>query len=69
MLSGERDKKITDLLLLDVTPLTLGIEIVGGMMASIIPRNTVVPTQKKQEYTTSHDNRKSPSSVRASFGF
>ncbi|KAL3932285.1 MAG: hypothetical protein SGPRY_000764, partial [Prymnesium sp.] len=57
VLSGERDKKITDLLLLDVTPLTLGIEIVGGMMASIIPRNTVIPTQKTQEYTTSHDNQ------------
>jgi len=57
VLSGEKDKKIQDLLLLDVTPLTLGIETTGGVMAPIIPRNTVVPTSKTKRYTTSEDNQ------------
>jgi len=57
VLSGERDKKIQDLLLLDVTPLTLGIETTGGKMAPIIPRNTVIPTTKTKRYTTSEDNQ------------
>ena len=45
------------MLLLDVTPLTLGIETTGGVMAAIIPRNTVIPTSKTQRYTTSEDNQ------------
>ena len=57
VLSGERDKKITDLLLLDVTPLTLGIETVGGVLAPIIPRNSVIPTSKSKVYTTSEDDQ------------
>jgi len=57
VLSGERDKKIQDLLLLDVTPLTLGIETTGGVMAPIIPRNTVIPTSKTKRYTTAEDNQ------------
>merc|ERR1719247_2486113 len=57
VLSGERDKKIQDMLLLDVTPLTLGIETTGGVMAQIIPRNTVVPTSKTKRYTTAEDGQ------------
>lgn len=57
VLSGERDKKIDELLLLDVTPLTLGIESTGGVMSAVIPRNTVVPTSKTKVYTTAEDNQ------------
>ena len=57
VLSGERDKKIQDLLLLDVTPLTLGIETTGGVMAPIIPRNSVIPASKTKRYTTAEDGQ------------
>jgi len=57
VLSGERDKRTQELLLLDVIPLTLGIETTGGVMGVVLPRNTVVPAQKSKVYTTSEDNQ------------
>ncbi len=50
-------REVDNVVLLDVTPLSLGVETVGGVMNVMIPRNTTIPTQKKELYTTASDNQ------------
>jgi L1 cell adhesion molecule like protein len=57
LLSGEKSATTADILLLDVVPLSLGIEMQGGVMATVVPRNTAIPCLKTSLFTTTENNQ------------